>query len=416
MTNHLASIVATTAEIEAYAEAHLFDDAGLMMSGVDRITGRPFDREFVTDEKVPRRAMFDPWSYWTYEDSIMSAGHYIEGLVLRYEHSSDAVALERAKRVWRVCVAVAYQSQVYGGAGCFLRPYGGFDQMEKFGEPLGTDQAAPLFAGAYRLLKHLDGEERAEAVRILLNLIRWYADQGYAYRYYKCIQHHWRPPGHHHASSFYLPAIAFAARETGERRWQEDLDRFLDRQLNDPEILASEPGLAWNFKQGGLLVLKDILGERFGEHFTPAVLRRMREDVARWLRAYNEPGTQNRLHPESAAPGFKPYMRPGFSRSRDMGFPHTAWVHGGRTRPRHEMTVLAALAALGMTEAGDEAVQLFALYRRVPEDFTSYLSEDYDVLPPAAHLFARAVGAELMDWWCNAWVLIRALATKGQAV
>lgn len=410
----LETIVATAAEVEAYAEAHLFDGAGLMMSGIDRLTGRPFDRDFITEEKVPRRAMFDPWSYWTYEDSIMSAGHYIDGLVLRYEYSGDATALDRAKRVWRACLAVSYQSQVYGGLGCFLRPYGGFDQMEKFGEPLGTDQAAPLFSGAYRLLKYLDTSERAEAVRLLLGLIRWYADQGYAYRYYKCIQHHWRPPGHHHASSFYLPAIAFAAREAGERRWKDDLDRYLHRQLNDPEILTSEPGLAWNFKQGGLLILRDILGERFGEHFTPGVLRRLREDVARWLRAYDGPGMTRRVHPESAAPGFAPYMRPGFRRDRDMGYPHTAWVHGGRTRPRHELTILTTLAALGEKEAGPEAARLFALRRRVPDDFTHYLAEDYDILPPAAHLHARAVGAVMMDWWCNAWVLIRAMDSKGK--
>jgi len=55
------------------------------MSGIDSHTDRPFDREFITEEKVPRRALFDPGSYWTYEHTIITMGHYIDGLVLKYD-------------------------------------------------------------------------------------------------------------------------------------------------------------------------------------------------------------------------------------------------------------------------------------------------------------------------------------------
>ena len=404
---HLGQIATSLAAIEEYVEAHLFDPSGILMSAADCRTGKPFAREFITEEKVARRAMFDPWSWWTYEDSIMCAGHYIDGLVMRYEMTGDATALEQAQRVWRVCLDISYQSQAYGGVGCFLRPYGGFDQMEKFGEPLGTDQAAPLFCGVYRLMRYMADEDRDEASRILVNMLRWYADQGYAYRYYKSHQHYWRPPGHVHASSFYLPAIAFAARETDEQRWHNDLERFLKRQLTDPKYIDTDAGIAWNFKQGGLLVLRDIMGrEAFEEHFTRPVLERIHDDVKRWLAKFSEPGTVRRMYPASAEPGFEPYLRLGFSRAKGLGFPATAWVHAGRTRPRHELTVLTALAGLGITAAGEEAARLFAMRKEVPDDFTHFFVEDYDALPPAAHLFACSVGALMLWWYRNARLLM----------
>lgn len=404
--NNLNHLQTTADTVEQYAATHLFDESGLMMSTIDSQTGCPFERDFITEEKVPRRAMFDPWSWWTYEDSVMTAGHYIDGLVMKYEMTGNENALQRAKEVWSVYLDVSYQSQAYGGVGCFLRPYGGFDEMEKFGEPLGTDQAAPLFHGVYKLMNHVDGEEREEMSRIMINMLKWYADQGYAYRYYKFQQHYWQPPGHHHASSFYLPAIAFAAQETGEKRWQKELEFYLNRQLQDPEIINSDSGLAWNFKQGGLLVLRDILGDKFHAHFTPEILNRMRDDVKRWLEKHNEPGMIFRQYPESAEPGFKPFERPNsnWSRYQGMGFPAYKWIHGGRMRPRHEYTVLAALAAIGVEDTADLATQIFSLRKKVPEDFTHYLVDDYDILPEAVHIYARGVGALMLDWWRNYWV------------
>jgi len=402
---NLEKLQSTADAVEQYAEEHLFDEFGLMMSTVDSHTGRPFEREFVTTEKVPRRARFDPWSWLTYEDSIMTAGHYIDGLVMKYEITGDGNSLRRAEAVWSACRDVSYQSQSYGGIGCFLRPYGGFDGMEKFGEPLGSDQAGPLFCGVYRLMKHVDKEKREEMRRIMINLLKWYADQGYAYRYYKCQQHYWRPPGQHHASAFYLPALAFSARETGEKRWLDDLEFYLDRQLHDPEIINSDRGLAWNFKQGGLLVLKDILGEKFHQYFTPEILSRMNNDVRRWLKKYSEPGMICRQYPESGASDFKPAEKKDWSRRTGLGFPFQNWIHGGKTRPREEATVLTALAAIGIEGAAELATEIFSFRRKVPEDFTHYLADDYDQLPEAVHLYARMVGAIMLDWWRNYWVL-----------
>ncbi len=76
----------------------------------------------------------------------MSMGLYLDALVLQYEITGEAACLERAQRIWTMIERVFAASQVYG-PGSFLRPYGGFLNMGKFMEPLGTDQAGPAFLG-----------------------------------------------------------------------------------------------------------------------------------------------------------------------------------------------------------------------------------------------------------------------------
>ena len=43
--------------------------------------------------------------------------------------------------------------------------------------------------------------------------------------------------------------------------------------------------------------------------------------------------------------------------------------------------------------------------RRVPQDFTSFLSEDYGDLPETVHLYARSVGVGMVQWLRNYWLL-----------
>ena len=63
--NCMHTLKKTAEQVEQYAEDHLFHGAGLMFSGIDSHTNQPFARDFITEEKVPRRALFAPWSFWT---------------------------------------------------------------------------------------------------------------------------------------------------------------------------------------------------------------------------------------------------------------------------------------------------------------------------------------------------------------
>jgi hypothetical protein len=114
MSCRIAADTHRTADaVAAYIDAHLFAPDGLMYSGIDSHTGRPFDRDLITPAKVPRRAAEDPWSYWTYEDSVMSMGLYVEAQVHRHA-CGDAGALDRARAVAETIRKVYYASQVHG--------------------------------------------------------------------------------------------------------------------------------------------------------------------------------------------------------------------------------------------------------------------------------------------------------------
>ncbi|MCK5118919.1 MAG: hypothetical protein KAQ78_05020, partial [Candidatus Latescibacteria bacterium] len=219
----------TAAAVEEYVERHLFDPHGIMYSGIDSHTDAPFDRDFITPQKVPRRAAFDPWSFWTYEDSVMSMGSYLDGLVLKYEVTGDSECLSRAERIWKVISEIYSCSQVHG-IGSFLRPYGGFEQMHRFIEPLGTDQASPLFSGLYRYLAHADARDATDIRRVMLKTLEWYEQQNFQYFYYKSFIHRYTPgdPLANHPNSYYLPAIAWAADTfPNDEQWRRHLDERL---------------------------------------------------------------------------------------------------------------------------------------------------------------------------------------------
>lgn len=388
----------TEEEVAQYIEAHFFDLNGIMYSAVDVETGEPVAAERLTPLKVPRRADIDPWAYWAYEDSVQNTGNYIDGLVRKYEMTGDRCALERAHFLWLVLRNIYYESQVHG-IGSFLRPYGGYEKMDSFMEPLGTDQASPMFSGLYLYMRHCDAATRAEITDVLLNTLRWYARQGFQYFYYKTFIHEWNGVLQH-AASYYVPALAWAARVTGEPQWRRQLDEKL-ALFERPEFTPAK-SFCWG---SDLPILAELLGERFWQVFD---LEKMHRELLEKLSAYNEDGCVRRVCPESAETGFCPSVNPAFDRGKGMGFAYSATRHGGRERPRLEVHALAGLAILGVAGALDEALTLMGHRRRVPHDFAHYLYEDLPHLPEPVELYAGSVGAILVEWWRDYWLLRQA--------
>ena len=402
----------TAEAIETYIETYLFDDVGLMYSGIDSHKNQPFDQGFLTPRKVPRRAAFDPWSYWTYEDSVMSMGLYLEGLVLKYEATGDEACLHRAHGIWKMIERVYLASQIYG-LGSFLRPYGGFLTMRHFMEPLGTDQAGPLFCGLYRYLSHIDGDRADDLRRVMLNTLKWYEQQGFKYFYYKAFAHGGMSSTCH-SNSYYLPAVAWAATVEPENpRWQQYLDIRLNLYCDDKAKLQppkANPSLSkWG---SDLYILRDILGPRFNDVFTPAMLDEAYEALHNILADFEEPGFFKRLCPESANPDFEPYVaKPDPANDPPwktlMAFDYMYTRHHGRRLPRHETHVLLGLASVGyqMDETLERVAEMLALRSRVPEDFTPFMTEDYDRLPETVHIYARSVGVIMVGWWRDYWLM-----------
>ena len=412
---------ATADIVERYIGEHLFDDRDLMYSGIDSQTGRPFEHGFITPQKVPLRASIDPWSYWTYEDSVLSTGLYLDGLVLKYEVTRESGSLERAHRIWTIIERIYSASQVYG-PGSFLRPYGGILNMGRFIEPLGTDQASPLFSGLFRYRRYTEGERSADVRRVMLETLRWYERQGFKYFYYKSFVHG-SMRSTCHSNSYYLPAVSWAAEEEPDDprwgRYREIRLGLYERGEARLQPRNGHPTFSWG---SDLDVLRVILGPRFSQVFTDSLLGEASEAVKEILDGYEKPGMFNRICPESAETSFKPYYTlpdrrndPEWKTLMAFGYYYTR--HHGRSRPRHESHVLLALASAGYKpeETTRRAEELLALRSRVPEDFTSFLSDDYDLLPETVHLYARSVGVNMVGWWRDYWLLrhIRKRAEEG---
>ncbi len=400
----------TANALEEFIEEKLFDPSGIMYSGIDGFTGKPFDPEFITPLKAPGRAAFDPWSYCSYEDSIMTSGFYIEAMVLKYELTGDSLYLERAGKVWQTVKNIYSCSQV-NGIGSFLRPYGGYDKMFAFAEPLGTDQSSPLFSALFRYKKHVCDSEKGDIERIMLQWLDWYVDQNFEYFYYKSFIAKWNPAADktlEHAASYFLPALAWAFRKTGKNKYREPLEKALNGLKEERFNLAK--CFIW---ASDLIILKEIMGGKFSEFFTQDVMEAGEKRNNYILSGYSEPGdrTLMRQFPESAKPEFKPYIDPkkdpGNYNKNKLRYARPATVHAGRLWPRQEVDIYIALAGIGYNkkEMLKKAFSLLSERKNVPMDFTHYVPEDYELIPESAHLFARYVGVILVECLRNYWLI-----------
>jgi len=387
----------TAARVEDYLQRFLFDPRGIPYAGIDSHTGKPFDADYLKPIKVPRRAQFDPVSWWTYEDSAMALGFLLDARLLEHQITGNLAALQHAHQHWYTIRKIYAASQVMG-AGSFLRPYGGFDGMLRFAEPLGTDQAGPLFMGMHRYLDYADAATQPEVRRIMLDTLRWYEQQNFSYFYYRFMIHEWQPPLDHGAA-YYLPAIAWAARHDDDKRWQQHLDDRLAQMRHRPLSKVMNWG-------GELALLRSLLGDRFESWCPAGRLDPFADECSNALAAFNEPGTSQRLHPQSAEPGFVPVVQDDPEPGTGMGYAYYLTVHQGRRRPTQEAGRLCALACQwNRTDLWGVAVASLACRQRVPQDFTAFMSEDHDALPETVQHYARSVGIIMMRWLRDYWML-----------
>ncbi len=408
------NLESTALAAERYINEHLFDPDGLMYSYIDVRTGKRIDPATVEHLRRPFRGHDDPATYWSHEDSILVGGLYMEALVLKHEVTGDVAALEQAFRMWNAYKLVYYASQVYG-IGSFLRPYGGFsggfEGMIRWAEPLGTDQASPLLSAQYALRRHAADPDRREIADIAVKTLSWYEQQDFRYLWYKSLMHLWQS-GQQHAGSYYLPALAFAARVTGEAKWRELFEEKL-RLFDDPSCYNVYESFNWG---GDLIMLADLLGPRFIEAFPAAMLGHGYQKWSEQRATYSMPGMVRYVchqNPEVFEPDFRPFKIP-------IGHPNldACVIHQGRERPGSGAGshFLCALAALDYPGALEEALEVAGVFKRVPEDFTIFLAEDHDLLPEdgMTRLQARLVGGGMVGWYRNYWRLRKAMKRDKQ--
>lgn len=385
-------------DVYSYIEDHLFDPNGIMYGQVDGFTDQPLSEKLVTADCVPRRATFNPLAYWAYEDSVMNMGLYLDGLLLKYQATGNTKCLDRAGQLWQTVEKIYSCSQIFG-IGSFLRPYGGFKEMGRFAEPLGTDQAGPLFNGLYRYMSHTENAVKSAIEKVMLRTLSWYEQQDFSYFYYKNMIHRWEPPLDH-AASYYLPAIVWASTISEDQRWKEHAQQRL-ADLDTPR-----QDMVRAFQWGSdLPILYELLVNRAVEFLSNSRLQKILSKVRKQLESYKEPCTAKRIHPESSKPNFHSSMNPLPKADERLGHPLFFCIHPGRVRPRHELHTLCGLAAMGVAEARQQALKLMALWQNVPRDFTLMLTDDYKDMPQQIKLYTRAVGPRLVEWFRNYWLL-----------
>jgi hypothetical protein len=386
------------ADIHQYIESYLFDSNGIMYGQVDGFTNQPLSEQLVSPDCVPRRASFNPVDYWAYEDAVMNMGLYMDGLVLKHKATGEQQCLDRATELWTIVEKIFSCSQIYG-IGSFLRPYGGFKEMGRFAEPLGTDQASPLFSGLYRYMPYAPQSVRNTIEKVLLKTLGWYEQQDFSYFYYKNMIHRWEPPLDH-AASYYLPAIVWASTISNDLRWSDHARRRL-ATLDTPR-----QNLTRAFRWGSELpILYELLDNRASQYLSTSVLQKTLSMTCQQLNTYSAPNMTRYIYEEAQSKDFKPYMKSIPESDDRLAHPFYFCVHAGRVRPRHELHTLCGLAAVGNGDARRQANELMELWQNVPHDFTIVLAEDYPDMPRQVHLYARAVGPRLVEWFRNYWLL-----------
>lgn len=198
--------------------------------------------------------------------------------------------------------------------------------------------------------------------------------------YYKSFIHSSDPSDSlsQHANSYYLPAIAWAAKVTGKAKWQKYRDERL-RLFTKGHYNACQA-----FHWGSCLPnLADILGCHFGKIFTRNVLNADYQRCQGMLAEYNEPGMVKRLCPESVNPDFKPYIDPDFDqddfKQSNLGSAFSSTRHHGRVRPTRELNFLISLAALGYKQEKvmTQATGLMTYHKHVPQDCFMMITISY---------------------------------------
>jgi len=170
--------------------------------------------------------------------------------------------------------------------------------------------------------------------------------------------------------------MAFAAQVTGEEKWRKLLQEKL------PLAQGSGSDLMNTFKRGSdLVMLAELLGPDFEQAFPQALLDSGYQEALEYLAQFTLPGM--------TAPAGS----------------------GARTRPEERgFYFLCGLVTLGHPGAAEKALSVLSAPKKVPEDFTTFLSDDSDKLPKTRYvqLQARAVGYQLIMWYRNYWILRKA--------
>ncbi|HEY3132317.1 MAG TPA: hypothetical protein VGL91_22875, partial [Acidobacteriota bacterium] len=134
--------------LESYLFQHFFDPDGILYAYIDIQTGKPFSSEYMSTQYLDLFHVPNPVHYWSNEDSMQYSGYLLAALYEKYMATKDSRVIEQMNQIYRGIKKVYDLSQSLE-PNSFSRPYGGLQNMARYKEPLGTDQAQSLFWGLW---------------------------------------------------------------------------------------------------------------------------------------------------------------------------------------------------------------------------------------------------------------------------
>ena len=436
--------------LEAYLLEHFFDEDGILYAYIDVETGKPFTSEFMSTQYLDMFHVPDPVHYWSNEDSMQYSGYLLAALYEKYMATRESQVLEQMNDIY-LGIRKVYELSQSIEPNSFSRPYGGLQNMAKYRECLGTDQAQSLFWGLWLFAQVAGQRIRSQIDEMNLRTLEWYRRQNYSYLYYKMIVHGSRGDDMRdlgHSLCHYLPCLLWAREVTGDVSYYNDYVSLWEEQWF--ECYRRRMNFSWKHRHN-LRWLKDLAPE---QSFWQKFLERC-NDLDLSLFNGTDPLTGANEHGEDSFHWLFPLIdQDGFChewrRAGEKGFKtgitqeQEEWLSGWRSASREEKAQLlnlmkdrrgwfpgekrnlyrhkakfipvskikditmAIMYDHSFTEHIQKAKELLAKYDTI-DLFTWVIDPDHQLIPEESiHFYPRSVSSGLISFWLlGYWTLQR---------
>ncbi len=278
--------------IQEVIEKLFRDPSGLMRSGVNGKTMKPYTPEDVTDRQFGVGSSWEnasiPREYKNiannFENCHETNGRYLCGLVDKYKVTGDAAVLELARRtvdaerrLWEEAGKVHRY-----GLGWMPKPYAGMEKLAAMDE-CSVDQYSDLTAGLEKYYHELATEEEREVLReMFLSFADWWIDHNYTTSYFGRTV--WWDRVHDLAQSYFLYLFTLAYHLSPKKKYR-DAFHYIFGKAEPVLNLRPKQEAIMHFPQLGGLTISSLarmtaldpslqaFGHRCIRNYTPELIR-----------------------------------------------------------------------------------------------------------------------------------------------
>lgn len=168
-------------EFENDIETCLVDNNGLLMSGIDISTMKPFPRGYFEGKNFhdyPGRSWSDYCEFIQYENVGMCSGAYLAAMTWKYAVTKEPSALEKACRTFRG-IKYLFDASQFIEEGYYCKCHGG-----KMSDMISSDQYIYTMWGLNEFMRFADAGERAQCVEMIDKMTSFWIRRDYSHPYY----------------------------------------------------------------------------------------------------------------------------------------------------------------------------------------------------------------------------------------